>query len=93
MKSRVNEEDHILPPSALSDVKLFKTANQKLVFKIFEIIADMQIDPFKGIGKPEPLKGDLKGFWSRRIDDEHRLVYKVSADFIEIHSCYGHYTQ
>ena len=83
----------IFSPSALSDLKLFRSGNQKLVFKILEVITDIQSEPFKGIGKPEPLKGNYKGFWSRRIDDEHRLVYRVTDDFIEIHSCYGHYDQ
>jgi toxin YoeB len=83
----------VFSPSALNDLKLFKPGNQKLVFRILELITDIQSDPFKGIGKPEPLKGNYKGFWSRRIDDEHRLVYKVSDDSIEIYSCYGHYSQ
>jgi len=83
----------IFAPSALNDLQLFKSGNQNLVFKILEIITDTQTDPFKGIGKPEPLKGNFKGFWSRRINDEHRLVYKVTKDSIEIHSCYGHYNQ
>jgi toxin YoeB len=83
----------VFSPSALNDLKLFKPGNQKLVFGILELITDIQSDPFKGIGKPEPLKGNYKGFWSRRIDDEHRLVYKVSDDSIEIYSCYGHYSQ
>lgn len=77
----------------MNDLKLFKSGNQKLVFRILEIITAIQSDPFKGIGKPEPLKGNYKGYWSRRIDDEHRLIYKVSDDFIEIFSCYGHYEQ
>jgi toxin YoeB len=80
-------------PSAFNDLKLFKSGNQKLVFKIFELITNMQAHPFTGIGKPEPLKGDQQGLWSRRINDEHRLVYKVTNDFIEIHSCFGHYSQ
>ncbi len=74
-------------------LKLFRSGNQKLVFKILEIITDIQSDPFKGVGKPEPLKGNYKGFWSRWIDDEHRLVYRITGEFIEIHSCYGHYSQ
>lgn len=48
-------------------------------------------DPFSGTGKPEPLKGNLFGFWSRRIDKEHRLVYRVREDGIEIAQCRGHY--
>lgn len=48
-------------------------------------------DPFDGIGKPEPLKGDLSGFWSRRIDERNRLVYRVRDDNFEILFCKGHY--
>jgi len=46
---------------------------------------------FDGIGKPEPLKGDLSGFWSRRIDDTHRIVYRIKDDTCEIVQCKGHY--
>jgi toxin YoeB len=55
------------------------------------IIEECQRDPFKGIGKPEPLKGDLKDYWSRRINDEDRLIYKVTEDFIIIRSMKEHY--
>ncbi len=51
----------------------------------------MQRHPFEGIGKPEPLKGDLSGYWSRRIDGEHRLVYAVQDDRIDIIQCRRHY--
>ncbi|MBK7807313.1 MAG: Txe/YoeB family addiction module toxin [Saprospiraceae bacterium] len=64
----------------------------KLVFKrLVQIIRDIKRDPFIGIGKPEPLKGNLQGYWSRRITEEHRLVYKVKSDEIFIISCKGHY--
>jgi toxin YoeB len=59
--------------------------------KIVTLIRDISRDPFKGLGKPEPLKGNLKGCWSRRINLEHRLVYQVEPDNIYIVSCYGHY--
>ena len=85
--------DIVFSPSALDDLKLFKTGNQKLVFRILEIITDIQSSPFKGIGKPEPLKGNYAGFWSRRINDEHRLIYRINGNRIEIQSCYGHYDQ
>ena len=49
----------------------------RLVERIQELIRDIDRDPFKGIGKPEPLKGNWAGYWSRRIDNEHRLVYKI----------------
>lgn len=61
--------------------------------KILELIRDIQRDPFAGIGKPEPLKYELQGYWSRRITDEHRLVYKVDEDLLIILSCKYHYEQ
>jgi toxin YoeB len=82
----------IVSTAALNQLKLFKSGQQNLVFKIFELITAIQDDPFKGIGKPEPLKENYQGFWSRRINDEHRLIYKVTENFIEIVSCFGHYT-
>lgn len=59
--------------------------------KIAELIAEIKKEPFKGTGKPEPLKHNLKGCWSRRITGEHRLVYKVTDDSIIIISCKYHY--
>jgi toxin YoeB len=70
---------------------LFKTGNQKLVFKILELVAEIQKSPFEGKGKPEALKHNLSGYWSRRVNEEHRLVYKVTEENIEIYSCSGHY--
>ena len=55
------------------------------------LIKDAERNPYTGLGKPEPLRGDLSGFWSRRIDEKNRLVYRVSSDFLEIASCKGHY--
>ena len=76
---------------ALNELNAYKFGQPKIVFKVFEIILAIQKDPFEGIGKPEPLKGSLQGFWSRRITDEHRLVYKVNEDEILIFSCKSHY--
>lgn len=56
-----------------------------------ELIKEIGREPFKGIGKPEPLKYEFKGCWSRRIDDEHRLIYQVSEDKIRILTCRYHY--
>ena len=53
--------------------------DQETVLKIRELLRSIKQDPFKGLGKPEPLKNDLRGFWSRRIDQEHRLVYTVTG--------------
>jgi toxin YoeB len=65
--------------------------DRKIYTKIGRLIADTLRNPFSGIGKPEPLKHDLKGCWSRRITDEHRLVYKVTDDLIIVLSCRFHY--
>lgn len=76
---------------ALDELNEFKSINYKLVFKILDLITDIQKNPFKGVGKPEALKGNYSGFWSRRITDEHRLVYKVDKDNIIVYKCKGHY--
>ena len=65
--------------------------DKKTLRKINELIKDIQRTPFDGKGKPEPLKYDLKGFWSRRITREHRLVYQVIENEILIYSCRYHY--
>lgn len=63
----------------------------KMVKKIIELITDIRKHPFEGIGKPEPFKYEFKGCWSRRINQEHRLIYRVKSETIEILSCKGHY--
>ncbi len=63
----------------------------EVIDKIKILVRDIDRDPFRGLGKPEPLKGNWKGYWSRRIDHEHRLVYKVSETQITIVKCKGHY--
>lgn len=64
--------------------------NKKIVSKIDTLIFDIQEHPFTGLGKPEPLKGELLGYWSRRITEEHRLVYTVENDIIIV-QCMYHY--
>jgi toxin YoeB len=65
--------------------------DKKVFFKLADLIEEIRRTPFEGRGKPEPLKHDLKGFWSRRITDEHRVVYHVSDEEIYILSCKYHY--
>jgi toxin YoeB len=65
--------------------------DRKILKRINEMIKDIQRTPYTGLGKPEPLKYDLTGFWSRRIDREHRLVYQVYGNEILIYSCRYHY--
>ena len=82
----------IFEASVIEEIKNFSKDSPKLVKKIFELIADIQDTPFTGIGKPEPLKYQFKGCWSRRINDEHRLIYEISTDgIIKILSVHGHY--
>jgi toxin YoeB len=65
--------------------------DKNMLKKINELIKDIQVHPYAGLGKPEPLKFDLAGYWSRRIDREHRLVYRVHDGALYIYSCRYHY--
>jgi toxin YoeB len=78
---------------SLNELSQYKFSQPKLVFKVLELLKDIEKTPFEGLGKPEPLKGKLQGFWSRRITDEHRLVYKVVENEIQVFSCKSHYEQ
>ena len=76
---------------AWEDYLYWQAESKKNVKRINQLIKDMMRHPFEGIGKPEPLKSNLAGLWSRRIDEEHRIVYLVDDDNIVIFSCRGHY--
>lgn len=76
---------------AWDDYLYWQSQDKKTLKRVNQLIKDAERDPFSGIGKPEPLKGDLSGFWSRRIDDTNRLVYRVNRNLLEILSCRGHY--
>ena len=78
-------------PIAFQEYNEWFEINIQSIDRIKALIRDIDRDPFKGIGKPEPLKGNWAGFWSRRIDQEHRLIYKVSDSQILIVKCKGHY--
>jgi len=73
------------------DYVFWQKTDKKLLKKINRILEEIQRTPFEGIAKPELLKGDLSGAWSRRINDEHRLVYVVSDKEVRIVSCRFHY--
>ncbi len=77
--------------SAWEEYVAWQRDNNKIFVKINELIKDIQRTPFEGKGKPEPLKFDLTGYWSRRIDMEHRLVYQYSEKEILIISCKFHF--
>lgn len=76
---------------AWDDYLCWQSENKQILKRINQLVKDIERNPFRGIGKPEPLKGELSGFWSRRIDSVHRLVYRVNDEFVEILSCKGHY--
>ena len=78
-------------PLAFDDLAWWVDKDRKQALKIIKLIKEVQRNPFQGIGKPEPLKHDLSGCWSRRIDREHRLVYQVLEDKIRILACRYHY--
>jgi toxin YoeB len=81
----------IFESNAFNDFTDWSTRDKKLYARIVQLIRDIQRSPFTGLGKPEPLRHELQGYWSRRIDDEHRLVYKVTDEAIIIIACKYHY--
>jgi toxin YoeB len=76
---------------AWQDYLYWQKADKKILKRINQLIKDTQRTPFEGIGKPEPLKFDMLGLWSRRINQEHRLIYQVQDDYIVIVQCRYHY--
>jgi toxin YoeB len=78
-------------PSAFEDLAWWIQQDRKQALRIIKLIKEIQRTPFEGTGKPEALKHELAGCWSRRIDQEHRLVYEVKEDKIRILACRYHY--
>lgn len=76
---------------AWEDYEYWQSQDKKTLKRINSLVKDIQRCSFDGLGKPEPLRGNLSGCWSRRIDETNRLVYRVSEDVLEIISCKGHY--
>ena len=76
---------------AWEDYVSWQKQDRKILYKINQLIKEIIRNPYEGTGKPEPLKFELSGLWSRRIDREHRLVYKVNENEIQIFSCKFHY--
>jgi len=81
----------IFAANAWEDYLYWQKSDRKVLNRINALIKDIQCQPFEGIGKPEPLKHGLSGYWSRRITDEHRMVYKVEGDAILIAQLRYHY--
>jgi toxin YoeB len=78
-------------PRAFSEFSNWATDDPKIYAKLVSLIKDIDRDPFSGLGKPEPLKYELAGLWSRRITNEHRIVYGVTKEEVVIISCKFHY--
>jgi toxin YoeB len=76
---------------AWSDYLYWQSQDKKTLRRINRLIDDTKRDPFMGIGKPEPLRENLSGFWSRRIDETNRLIYAVNDEFLTIIACRYHY--
>ena len=73
------------------DYLYWQETDKKMLKKINSLIIDISRTPYTGLGKPEPLKYQYQGLWSRRINDEHRLIYKIEKDEIQILKCRNHY--
>ncbi len=81
----------VFAPQAWEDYLHWQLTDKKVVRRIHELIKDAERSHYEGIGKPEPLKHALAGFWSRRISDEHRMVYRVAGNNLEIAQLRFHY--
>ena len=77
--------------TAWDDYLSWQTEDKKTLRKINSLIKDIERNGYSGIGKPEPLKGNLSGWWSVRIDDTNRLVFQLAGGQLEIYACKGHY--
>ena len=78
-------------PNAWEDLGWWVKNDLKTIRKIYSLLENCCVTPFEGLGQPEPLKANYSGYWSRRINLEHRIVYKVEKDKIIVHSLKGHY--
>ncbi len=81
----------IFADHAWDDYLYWQRTDKKMVKRINSLIKDIQRSPFEGVGKPEPLKHALSGYWSRRINDEHRIIYKVNSESVLIAQLRYHY--
>ena len=77
--------------TAWADYEYWQMQDKKIVRRINALLKDIERNGYNGLGKPEPLKGNLTGWWSVRIDAEHRLVFQIVENQIEIYACKGHY--
>lgn len=78
---------------AWEDYLYWQTQDKKTLKRVNELLRDIDRNGYEGIGKPEPLRGNLSGYWSRRIDDKNRLVYRIQDDAVLIVQCRTHYSE
>jgi toxin YoeB len=85
------EREAVFHPESREDLRWWVETNQNTALRVLRLVEDVMKDPFQGVGKPEPLQYDLAGAWSRRISQEHRLVYKVNEKRIDFLQARYHY--
>jgi len=91
LTKKLELREAIFQPEFREDLKYWVKTNRKVALRVFDLIEAIMRDPFTGIGKPEPLKFILSGAWSRRLTQEHRIVYTVGDDRIDFLQCRYHY--
>jgi toxin YoeB len=91
MAGKAKERIAVVSPKFFEDLSYWIQSDRKVALRILNLIEAVLADPFAGIGKPEPLKFELAGYGSRRITQEHRLVYQVKKDRVEFHQARYHY--
>ena len=85
------QREAVCHPEFLDDLQHWIDTDRRTAKRLLELMRAVLRDPFQGIGKPEPLRGDLSGWWSRRITQEHRLVYRAADGVLQIAQCRYHY--
>ena len=90
-KNKKQQRLAVFQPEFIEDLRYWVDNDRRTALRIFDLLEAIMRDPFQGIGKPEPLKETLSGFWSRRIDTVNRLVYTIDESTITIISCRYHY--
>ncbi|WP_419939664.1 Txe/YoeB family addiction module toxin [Candidatus Palauibacter sp.] len=86
-----SNREAVLTPQCLRDLEYWTRTKPKRARRVFKLVRSTLRDPFDGLGKPEPLRGEFAGSWSRRIDGEHRLIYQVAATRVYFLSARDHY--
>ena len=87
----VKKYDVVLQPQAVADLIDWQRNRPEIMKRISRLIDSIKVDPYSGIGKPKALRFDLEGLWSRRIDKDHRVIYEVIDNTIQVLSLKGHY--